>query len=80
MNSTRQRLPNRRECHIETLEVAGQEFTACVGFDTGMERLIPYQPERESRRERVSQFSGAERNWLMPLARKLRAEARRDAR
>ncbi len=31
--SPRQRLPNRRPSHVETLEAAGQEFTACVGFD-----------------------------------------------
>ncbi len=29
----RQRLPNRRECHTETLAVDGQVFTATVGFD-----------------------------------------------
>lgn len=29
----RQRLPNRRPSHTETLEVAGQVFTATVGFD-----------------------------------------------
>ena len=29
----RQRLPNRRPSHTETLEVAGQPFTASVGFD-----------------------------------------------
>ncbi len=29
----RQRLPNRRPSHTETLEVAGQAFTATVGFD-----------------------------------------------
>ncbi len=31
--SPRQRLPNRRLSHTETLEVAGQVFTATVGFD-----------------------------------------------
>jgi hypothetical protein len=31
--STRQRLPNRRPAHTESLEVAGQVFTATVGFD-----------------------------------------------
>ncbi len=31
--STRQRLPNRRPAHTEALEVAGQVFTATVGFD-----------------------------------------------
>ncbi len=31
--SIRQRLPNRRPSHSETLEVAGQMFTATVGFD-----------------------------------------------
>ncbi len=29
----RQRLPNRRPSHTETLKVAGQTFTATVGFD-----------------------------------------------
>ncbi len=29
----RQRLPNRRPAHTEALEVAGQDFTATVGFD-----------------------------------------------
>ncbi len=29
----RQRLPNRRECHTETLAVDGQSFEATVGFD-----------------------------------------------
>ena len=29
----RQRLPNRRHSHSETLEVDGQSFTATVGFD-----------------------------------------------
>ena len=42
MTAARTRLPNRRECHIETLEVAGQEFTACIGFDpvTGQPREL----------------------------------------
>ncbi len=31
--SIRQRLPNRRPAHTEALEVAGQAFTATVGFD-----------------------------------------------
>ncbi len=31
--SPRQRLPNRRPSHSETLEVAGQVFTATIGFD-----------------------------------------------
>ncbi len=31
--SHRQRLPNRRPSHTEALEVAGQVFTATVGFD-----------------------------------------------
>ena len=31
--SPRQRLPNRRPAHTEALEVAGQSFTATVGFD-----------------------------------------------
>ena len=40
--SARRRLPNRRPSHIETLETAGQNFTACVGFDpeTGQPREI----------------------------------------
>ena len=49
--STRQRLPNRRPAHIEALEVAGQEFTACVGFDpdTGQPReLFLDAPKRDS--------------------------------
>ena len=29
----RQRLPNRRPSHVETMEVAGQVFTVCIGFD-----------------------------------------------
>ena len=33
MTPIRTRLPNRRPSHVETLDVAGQEFTACVGFD-----------------------------------------------
>ncbi len=33
--TSRQRLPNRRPCHTEALEIAGQVFTACVGFDPG---------------------------------------------
>ena len=33
MTTTRQRLPNRRSCHTEALEVDGQAFTAAVGFD-----------------------------------------------
>ncbi len=31
--SPRQRLPNRRLSHTETLEVDGHAFTATVGFD-----------------------------------------------
>ena len=31
--SARHRLPNRRPSHSETLEAAGQTFTACIGFD-----------------------------------------------
>ncbi len=30
---SRNRLPNRRPCHTEALEIAGQTFTATVGFD-----------------------------------------------
>ena len=33
MTSARARLPNRRPSHVETLEVGGQTFTACIGFD-----------------------------------------------
>ena len=33
MTSARNRLPNRRPSHTETLAVAGQTFTATVGFD-----------------------------------------------
>jgi hypothetical protein len=33
MTAARKRLPNRRPAHTETLEVAGQAFTAPVGFD-----------------------------------------------
>ncbi len=29
----RTRLRNRRPNHLETLEIAGQKFEACVGFD-----------------------------------------------
>ena len=32
---TRARLPNRRPSETETLEVGGQTFEACVGFDPG---------------------------------------------
>ena len=40
--STRQRLPNRRDNRIETLEVAGQTFEACVGLcpETGQPREL----------------------------------------
>ena len=42
MSPERQRLPNRRPSHIETLKAAGQTFTACVGFNpaTGQAREI----------------------------------------
>lgn len=33
MTASRQHLQNRRPSHTETLEVAGQSFTATVGFD-----------------------------------------------
>ena len=39
--SNRRRLPNRRPCHTEALEIAGQVFTATIGFD----------PEDDSPRE-----------------------------
>ncbi len=40
--SPRQRLPNRRPSHVETMEMAGQVFTACIGFDpeTGAPREL----------------------------------------
>ena len=40
--SPRQRLPNRRPAHTEALEVGGQAFTACIGFDpeTGRPREL----------------------------------------
>ncbi len=40
---TRAHLPNRRPSHLETLEVAGQTFEVCVGFDpaTGQPREVP---------------------------------------
>ncbi len=39
---TRAHLPNRRPSHLETLEVAGQTFEVCVGFDpaTGEPREV----------------------------------------
>ena len=42
MTASRTRLPNRRPSHVETLEAAGQEFTACIGFDpeTGRPREV----------------------------------------
>ncbi len=42
MTPIRQRLPNRRPSHTETLEVDGQVFTATVGFDpeTGQPREL----------------------------------------
>ena len=47
--STRQRLPNRRDSRIETLEVAGQTFEACVGLcpETGQPREIFLNGRRE---------------------------------
>ena len=38
----RQRLPNRRNNRIETLEVAGQRFHVCIGFcpETGQPREV----------------------------------------
>ncbi len=51
MTASRTRLPNRRPSHVETLEVAGQEFTACIGFDpeTGQPReLFLDAPKRDS--------------------------------
>ncbi len=49
--SLRTRLPNRRPSHVETLEVAGQVFTACVGFDPKTDRpceLFLDAPKRDS--------------------------------
>ena len=42
MTTERKPLPNRWPSHVETLEVAGQEFTACIGFDpaTGQPREL----------------------------------------
>lgn len=42
MTSARTPLPNRRECHTETLEVAGQQVEICIGFDpeTGQPREL----------------------------------------
>ncbi len=39
MSPARKRLPNRRPSHTEALEVAGQTFTATVGFDPADNRL-----------------------------------------
>ena len=45
----RQRLPNRRPSHTETLETAEQRFTACIGFapDTGQPREIFLNARKE---------------------------------
>ena len=42
MTPKRKRLPNRRDSRIETLEVADQEFTACIGLcpETGQPREL----------------------------------------
>ena len=42
MTPERQRLPDRRDSRIETLEVAGQQFQACIGFcpETGQPREV----------------------------------------
>ena len=42
MAPERQRLPNRRDNRIETLEVAGQKFEACIGLcpETGQPREL----------------------------------------
>lgn len=55
MIPVRQRLPNRRECHTETLDVAGQTFKACIGFDpeTGTPRELFLNGGKEG-----SQFDG----------------------
>ncbi len=49
MTPIRQRLPNRRSSHLETLEVAGQTFEACVGLcpETGQPREIFLNGRRE---------------------------------
>ncbi len=49
--SSRQRLPNRRPAHTEALEVAGQAFTATVGFDPDTGRACEMfldAPKRDS--------------------------------
>lgn len=53
--SARKKLPNRRPCCIETLEVAGQPFTACIGFDpeTGQPKELFLNGGKEG-----SQFDG----------------------
>ena len=40
--TARQRLPNRRPSQVETLEVAGQSFTTCIGFgpESGQPREV----------------------------------------
>ena len=45
----RRRLPNRRDSRIETLEVAGQTFEACVGLcpETGQPREVFLNGRRE---------------------------------
>ncbi len=45
----RHRLPTRRPSHIETLETAGQSFTACVGLDpeTGQPRELFLNGKKE---------------------------------
>ena len=45
----RKRLPSRRSSHLETLEVAGQTFEACVGLcpETGQPREIFLNGRRE---------------------------------
>ena len=47
--SSRQRLPNRRPSHTETLQVGGQVFMATVGFDpeTGRPREIFLNADKE---------------------------------
>ena len=51
MMPKRKRLPNRRPSHMETMEVTGQTFEACIGFDPETDQ--PYEifldaPKRDS--------------------------------
>ena len=51
MKASHTRLPNRWPSHVETLNVAGQEFTACIGFDPVSDRpceIFLDAPKRDS--------------------------------